>query len=118
MFMSLIVCTKDRASQLEQCLNEMAAATPPPCDMEIVVVDNGSRDATKSVIGAFAARAPYKVSIVDCAIAGLGRARNAGLSAAQGEWLLFTDDDCYVETNFLRNFFEFATAAAGADNGA
>ncbi len=118
MFMSLIICTKDRASQLEQCLNEMAAAASPPCDMEIVVVDNGSRDATKSVIGAFAARTPYKVSIVDCEIAGLGRARNAGLSAAQGDWLLFTDDDCYVETNFFRNFFEFATAAAGADNGA
>lgn len=118
MFMSLIICTKDRAPQLELCLKETAAAAPPPCEMEIVIVDNGSTDATKSVIADFTAKAPYKVTCVDCDTTGLALARNAGLGVAKGEWLLFTDDDCYVEPNYFRNFHEFVTAAAGAGNGA
>ena len=116
--MSLIICTRDRAAQLKECLEEIAAAAPPPCAMEVIVVDNGSTDATPAVIGDFAATAAMKVTRVDCDRPGLGRARNAGVAVATGEWLLFTDDDCYVGHDFFRNFFEFATAAAAADNGA
>ena len=115
MFMSLIICTKDRAPQLRDCLKEVAAASPPPCEMEIVIVDNGSRDDTPSVIADFAAASALKVERVLCQTPGLGRARNAGLAVAKGEWVLFTDDDCYGETAFFENFFGFADLAAASD---
>jgi len=118
MFISLIICTKDRARQLEECLKYMAAAAAPPCEAEVVLVDNGSSDATKKVFEDFAAKAPLKTAYAYCETQGLGRARNAGLAAAKGEWLMFTDDDCYVEPMFFRNFHEFVAAAAGATNGA
>ncbi|MGH6684274.1 MAG: glycosyltransferase family 2 protein, partial [Pseudolabrys sp.] len=95
MLMSLIICTKNRAAQLDVCLKELAAALPPPCEMEVILVDNGSTDATAGVIAQFAAASPFKVSRAYVGKPGLGLARNAGLAAAHGEWLLFTDDDCY-----------------------
>jgi glycosyltransferase involved in cell wall biosynthesis len=115
MFMSLIVCTKDRAPQLQLCLKEIAAAAPPPCAWEIVLVDNGSSDATESVIAEFAETPGLNVTRVDCAQPGLGRARNVGIAAAKGEWLLFTDDDCYIEKTFLQNFHEFAMAVGAPE---
>ncbi|HEX3708988.1 MAG TPA: glycosyltransferase family A protein [Pseudolabrys sp.] len=109
MFMSLIICTKDRASQLQRCLDEIAAASIPSCDLEIILVDNGSKDSTNEVIKTFAGKSPVKVSSVLCEKAGLGLARNFGLAAAKGEWLLFTDDDCYVDKSFFTEFFGFAS---------
>jgi glycosyltransferase involved in cell wall biosynthesis len=115
MFMSLIICTKNRAAQLDVCLKKLAAALPPPCEMEVVLVDNGSTDATAGVIEQFAAALPFKVTRAYDDKPGLGLARNVGLAAARGEWLLFTDDDCYVETDFFRNFFDFVNLSAASD---
>ena len=115
MFMSLIICTKNRAEQLQVCLKELAAASVPPCEMEVILVDNGSTDASGRVIEEFAAASPFGVSCVYCENPGLGLARNVGLAAAKGEWLLFTDDDCYVEPGFFRNFFDFVNLSAASD---
>lgn len=115
MFVSLIICTKNRASQLPLCLKEVAAATMPACDFELVLVDNGSTDSTAEVIREFAAGAAMKVVCVTCKKTGLGAARNAGIAAAKGEWLLFTDDDCYVEKPFFVNFLDFVTVSAKSD---
>lgn len=112
MFLSLIICTKNRASQLKRCLKELAATSRPPCEMEVVIVDNGSTDTTPDVIKEFATAVPYKVTRVTCEKPGLGRARNFGLAEAKGEWLLFTDDDCYVEKDFFLNFVEFVKVSA------
>jgi glycosyltransferase involved in cell wall biosynthesis len=114
MSLSLIICTKNRAAQLEECLKYIAQASVPPCDVEIIIVDNGSTDATLDAIGAFAAAAPFKVSTVHCERPGLGRARNYGLRASSGEWRLFTDDDCYVEQGYFQNFFDFVSAASAS----
>jgi glycosyltransferase involved in cell wall biosynthesis len=110
--MSLIICTKDRASQLQQSLKEIASASIPPCDLEVVLVDNGSIDSRRSVIQDFADAASLKVECVKCEISGSGRAKNFGISASKGEWLLFTDDDCYVERAFFPHFFEFVKASS------
>ena len=115
MLMSLIVCTRDRAAQLRLCLKAIAAASLPLCELEIVLVDNGSVDETKSVIGEFAATSGLPVTCVDCATPGLGRGRNVGIAAAKGEWLLFTDDDCYIEKSYFQNSFDFATAVGAPD---
>ncbi len=118
MFVSLIICTRNRASQLQLCLKEIAAATMPACDFEVVLVDNASTNSTGDVIREFAAAAPMKVVCVECKKTGLGAARNVGIAAAKGEWLLFTDDDCYVEKSFFSNFLDFVNVSATSDEAA
>jgi glycosyltransferase involved in cell wall biosynthesis len=96
---SLIVCTRNRAMQLENCL---AAIGQLRADFQwdLIVVDNGSTDHTKQVIEQFTvggSRAHYVLERRP----GLSNARNAGLACAQGDIIAFTDDDCYPQADFL-----------------
>ncbi len=72
--MSLVICTKNRVSQLKQCLNEIVGAAIPPCELEIVLADNGSEDSTSSGIKDFADTSALKVATVYCKNPGLGLA--------------------------------------------
>jgi glycosyltransferase involved in cell wall biosynthesis len=87
---SVIVCTRDRAAQLDGCLSALTALT---CvDAQIIVVDNGDDDgATEQTAHR------YGVDYIAEPVAGLDRARNRGLTMARHELVLFTDDDVVVE---------------------
>jgi glycosyltransferase involved in cell wall biosynthesis len=109
MRISLIVCTRNRADQLRHCLDHLAALDYPH-EWELVIVDNGSTDATPTIAADFAARANFPVVCVHEPRPGLSNARNRGIAASRGAILMFTDDDCYVATDLLR-----ATEAIFAD---
>ncbi len=106
---SLVICTRNRAAALEHCLGHVAALTHAG-PWELVIVDNGSTDTTPDVIGAFARRANVRVRAITQPVKGLSNARNAGVAAAAGDIVVFTDDDCYVAPDLLD-----AAAAAFAD---
>ncbi len=100
MKLSLIICTRDRCRQFAQCLHavrQIASSAP----WELIVVDNGSSDATAAVVEEYAATSPVPVRYVFEPRPGLGIAHNAGVRIAQGEILAFTDDDCYPATDFV-----------------
>ena len=99
---SLIVCTRNRADGLPRFLEYVSALEPPSGGWELVLVDNGSTDATRQVIEDFARSATMPVRHVYAPVPGLARGRNAGLAAASGEVLAFTDDDCYPQPDYLR----------------
>jgi glucosyl-dolichyl phosphate glucuronosyltransferase len=62
---TVAICTWNRCKLLEQTLERMAAALVVPADLawELVVVDNGSTDATAEVIDRFRARLPIRSTI-------------------------------------------------------
>ncbi|GGC26658.1 hypothetical protein GCM10011371_12800 [Novosphingobium marinum] len=101
---SIIVCTRDRPGSLERCLRALDALETPP--LEIVVVDNAPLDGrTRPVVERFG-----KARYVAEPAPGLSRARNAGIAAASGDILAFTDDDTEVTTHWL------AMLASGFDD--
>jgi glycosyltransferase involved in cell wall biosynthesis len=90
---SIIVPTRDRPRALERCL--LALAHQRSIEIaEIVVVDDGSREPES--IAAIAARIP-NARVVRIDGQGPAAARNAGVRATRGEFVLFTDDDCEPE---------------------
>jgi glycosyltransferase involved in cell wall biosynthesis len=91
---SVIVCTKDRPEALTCCLNSLATQTLKPT--EVVVVDNGSADKRTREVAVAAG-----VSYVREDRRGLDCARNAGLRAAQGEIVAYTDDDVHLHPRWL-----------------
>lgn len=97
---SLVICTRNRATQLGPCLDYIKALAKPS-GWELVVVDNGSIDTTKAVIESFAATVPFPVVYVFEPVQGLSSARNAGVARASGALITFTDDDCYAQADWL-----------------
>lgn len=64
-------------------------------DLEVVVVDDGSEDGTYAAAGSFACR-DDRVIVIRQKNGGRSSARNIGIAAAQGEWLMFVDADDYL----------------------
>lgn len=64
-------------------------------DFEVVLVDDGSPDRCPEICDSYAENYPY-ISVVHQNNQGLSAARNAGINAAKGEYLLFLDSDDYL----------------------
>lgn len=100
MDVSVVVCTRNRAGYLREALEayERVAGSVP---WELVVVNNGSTDATRGVIQEFLEGSRVSGRSVDEPRRGLCFARNAGWNAATGDIVAFTDDDCYPDADYL-----------------
>jgi heptose III glucuronosyltransferase len=100
---SVIVPAYNAAPYLGVCLEallEQPAATRIP--IEIIVVDDGSTDATADVV--LAVQQQHRnVRLIRQANAGVSAARNAGLAAASGEFIAFADADDHVIPGMLAN---------------
>lgn len=92
---TVVIATRDRAESLRRCLESLL--TQSYADMDIVVVDNApSSSETFDLIETdYAGRAPITYVLEERP--GLARAHNAGVAAAKGEVIAFTDDDVIVD---------------------
>jgi len=104
MKLSVIVCTRNRAHIITECLDSIAAAFvyAAPIEAEIVVVDSGSTDNTATVLKAWAGTHTVPLQLLFEPRAGLARARNCALKAARGQLFVFTDDDCRLSKEYVR----------------
>src|SRR5271156_2755228 len=94
MKLSDILCTYNRAESLAKALASIAQSTvPDSIQWEVLVVDNNSRDATRSVVEEFWWRDPSRFRYLFEPKQGKSNALNAGIQQARGEILAFTDDD-------------------------
>jgi glycosyltransferase involved in cell wall biosynthesis len=75
---------------------------PETMRWEMVIVDNGSTDDTPAVVEKFKESLPIKRVFEPNP--GLSNARNAGVAAAQGDYILWTDDDVEVEPGWLNAY--------------
>ena len=73
---------------------------------EVVVVDNASDDTTPEVVRRHAESDP-RIRRVEETVVGLSRAKNAGISNARGELLLFTDDDVVLVDSWVAAYVDF-----------
>jgi GT2 family glycosyltransferase len=114
MKLSVIVATRNRAHAIAECLDSIAAslANAAPLDAEIVVVDNGSQDATSRTVEQWATGCAFPVRLLVEPRAGLSVARNRALRTAQGELLVFTDDDCRLSKEYVTDLLRHDAADA------
>jgi len=103
---TVLLATANRAQLLEQTLGHFESLATDDLTWQIVVVDNGSIDATASVLKHAARRLPL-VALRDSE-PGKNRALNRGLPHARGELLVFTDDDVVPDPQWLRELVNAA----------
>jgi glycosyltransferase involved in cell wall biosynthesis len=97
---SVAICTLNRAESLRETLATFTAmAVPASVSWELIVVDNGSTDATQAVIAEFADVLPIR-RLVETK-RGQSAARNAAIRDYRGEYLLWTDDDVRIDVNWM-----------------
>ncbi len=98
---SVIIPTRNRADSLHETLAAIGrVAVPDFISAELIVVDNGSTDETKAVVHA-SAPANMPTRYVWEPRPGQNYAYNAGLARAEGEALVFTDDDVRPRAQWL-----------------
>lgn len=90
--LSVAVCTWNRCGLLAACLESLVRQEAPE-PFEVLVVDDGSTDATAATAARFAAESPIPVRHLHQRHAGVNVARNRALAAARGELIHFLDDD-------------------------
>jgi hypothetical protein len=108
MDISLVICTRDRANQLQSCLQAIAQLASRGT-WELIVVDNGSTDRTAQIIADFVSQTAVCVRTIFDPRPGLSRARNAGVAESRGDVIAFTDDDCYPAPDLLDRMLDVFT---------
>jgi len=96
---SVIIPTYNRPQRLEECLNSLVQLDYPSDNFEVIVVDDGSHLPLEDLFKPYAKRGNFR--LLRQANAGPASARNKGAAAAQGDYLVFTDDDCRPEKSWL-----------------
>ncbi|HNW43239.1 MAG TPA: glycosyltransferase family A protein [Elusimicrobiales bacterium] len=94
---SVVIVTFNRAEMLGEALASLAVQARLPD--EVVVVDNDSSDRTRGVAAGFEGRLPLKYVLEKRR--SIPAARNAGVQNSSGDIVVFTDDDCVADRQWL-----------------
>ena len=110
---SVIVPVYNAARTLSDCVRSVVAQAGAP-DWECILIDDGSADNSGKLCDVLAGLCPG-VTALHQENAGPSAARNAGLEAARGEWLLFLDSDDLWPAGMLENLRAAQDADPGCD---
>lgn len=95
---SVIVPAYNAADYIGTCLESVLRQRYT--DLELIVVNDGSKDRTEEICGRFAKRDP-RVRILSCPHRGVSAARNEGVRMAKGAYLFFLDSDDAIHHGLL-----------------
>ena len=108
---SIIVPIYNVARYLPECLDSILAQTEP--NWEAILVDDGSTDDSGSICDAYVQNDP-RFRVIHQENSGAANAKNAGLDAAEGEYVAFIDSDDWVDPDWLEKMLS-ALESSGAD---
>ena len=100
---SIIVPVYNAAKTLARCVDSLTGQTYE--NLEILLVNDGSRDESLSLCREYAA-SDSRIRVIDKPNGGVSSARTAGLDAARGDFVLFCDSDDWVEPDLCESMLE------------
>ena len=98
---SVVIPTRNRPASALETLHSVLQSDYPRDRLEVIVVDNGSGEDERVALGDLESADGATVRLLSEEAPGGSNARNAGLRAARGEIVAFTDDDVLVDSGWL-----------------
>ena len=109
---SIIIPVYNAASYLERSMESVLGQTYR--ELEIIAVDDGSKDASADILERYA-KADPRLKVIRKENGGSSSARNAGLKAVTGDYIGFIDADDYIESDMYENLLKAFDEDADAD---
>ena len=103
---SVIVPFYNVENYIEKCLETLVNQNLE--DIEIILVNDGSKDRSKIIVDKFLKQYPEKIVYLEKENGGLSDARNYAIPHAKGEYIAFLDSDDYVEKTMYKDMYELA----------
>ncbi len=113
--LTVIVPVYNGATYLARCLDSLLAQEGfPSDDLEILLLDDGSTDSSGTIIDRYHQAHPQCVRGLQHPNMGVAATRNRGIDEARGVYVMFVDQDDWVDSTYCRTFYD-AIVASGAD---
>ncbi len=106
--LSIVIPSYNSEHHLDRCLQSCCIQDLDPSKYEIIVINDGSTDKTQEVAEKWAAE-HSNIRIISQENKGLSMARNAGIEAAFGKYIMLLDSDDYIAENCLVDLMERCT---------
>lgn len=101
---SVVVPVYNAEKYLSDCIDSLMRQTRKP--EEIILVDDGSTDCSGEICDLYASQYSY-IKVIHKQNGGVSSARNAGIDAAQGKYLIFVDADDLVDQRLLEFYAQY-----------
>lgn len=95
---SIIIPVFNAQETIDQCLNSIICCKYQ--NLEIIVINDGSTDASSEIINDFSRR-DERIKIITCENNGVSSARNIGIRHATGIWCCFIDSDDFISADYF-----------------
>lgn len=113
--LSVVICSFNRRDYIIGAMDSLYQQTLDKADYEVIVVDNNSKDDTEARCREYIGTHPDgRFLYLTEARQGASYARNTGAALAQGEFLVFMDDDAVAAPDFLSQILDFFKSHPGA----
>ena len=104
---SIIVCTYNREIYLPKMLNSVAQQDCNKDDFELIIINNNSTDNSSEICQNFKNNNNINVSYFLEERQGLSFARNRGIKESKGDFLVFIDDDAFLEECYINELKKY-----------
>ncbi|MCE2928870.1 MAG: glycosyltransferase [Candidatus Caenarcaniphilales bacterium] len=120
--LSIIICTFNRALQLEQLLDDITTQhrrlrSDDACQVELILVDNNSFDESKEMIHRFIESTSMSIKYFVETRLGLTWCRNLAVTKASGDLLAFLHDDISLDDDWLKECYKIASTCKDQEIG-
>lgn len=112
---SVIIPVYNGEKYISRCINSVLIQKDFSAnDIEILIINDGSKDDSLEILKRYESMHPSVIKIINQKNVGVARTRNKGIKLAAGKYIIFIDQDDWIESDYCRVFFD-AIESSGVD---
>lgn len=104
---SIGICVRNCEEFIAEAIDSILDQDFPHYLMELILVDDGSEDATLSIIQEYASKMDFPSTVFHTSWKGVGHARNVVVASAKGDYILWVDGDMVLSKDYVRKLVDF-----------